>query len=187
MVKYSLCVFIIVCSSLKCTQLFAFMFVNYCIICSCKTCCFIQRRFLTLIPWPFISPIVYPELLSGFAQIYLFFFFFPFQSDGSGRSGGTISGGDTVCSPPHLHRVIESAKIVFVILGKGACFKATQGLLKWALVSCMISFRGQERSRTDSSGWEGWLMGFLNFHEKQREVVRPKLCSSCGRKKNPKP
>lgn len=26
-------------------------------------------------------------------------------------------------------------------------------------------------------------MGFLNFHEKQREVVRLKLCSSCGRKK----
>lgn len=115
----------------------------------------------------------------------LSFFFFPFQSDGSGRSRGTISGGDTVCSPPHLHHVIESAKIVFVILGKGACFKATQGLLKWALVSCMISFRGQERSRTDSSGWEGWLMRFLNFHEKQREVVRPKLCSSCGRKKAP--
>lgn len=110
-------------------------------------------------------------------------FFFSCWSVGSGRSRGTISGGGTVCSPPHLHRVIESAKIVFVILGKGACFKATQGLLKWALVSCMISFRGQERSRTDSSGWEGWLMGFLNFHEKQREVVRPKLCGSSGGKK----
>lgn len=71
---FSLCVFIIVCSSLKCTQLFAFMFINYCNIYSIKTCCFIHHRFLTLIPWPFIFPVVYPELLNGFAQIRNFFF-----------------------------------------------------------------------------------------------------------------
>lgn len=72
MVKYSLSVCSSL-SSLKCTQLFAFIFVNYCIICSRKMRCFIHCWFLTLIPWPFISPVVYPELLNGFAQICHFF------------------------------------------------------------------------------------------------------------------
>lgn len=118
-----------------------------------------------------------------------FFFFFPFQSDGSGRSGGTISGGDTVCSPPHLHHVIESAKIVFVILGKGACFKATQGLLKWALVSCMISFRGQERSLTQN--WQLRVRGLINevlkFPWKAEGGGEAKAMQLLWEEKNPKP
>lgn len=41
-------VFSIVFHSLKYTQLFAFMFVNYCIIYSGKTCCFIHLQILNV-------------------------------------------------------------------------------------------------------------------------------------------
>lgn len=57
----------------------------------------------------------------------LFYFFF-FSAEAMAQAGAEEPF--QVCSPPHLHCVIESAKIVFVILGKGACSKATQGLLK---------------------------------------------------------
>lgn len=44
--KYFLCVFGIVCSSLKHTQLLVFMFPYYCIICLGKSCCFIHLQVL---------------------------------------------------------------------------------------------------------------------------------------------
>lgn len=51
----------------------------------------------------------------------------------AGEGVGTISGRDAVCSLPHLHHLIESAKIIVVILGNGARFRATRGFVQMSL------------------------------------------------------
>lgn len=118
----------IVFSSLKRTQLFAFMFVSYCIICSGKTCHFIHLQILNVNSLNFYIP----RNVSGVVKWLCpnLSLFLCCQSDGSGRRGGTTPGGDAACSPPHLHHIIESAKIVVVILGNRARFKATQGFVQ---------------------------------------------------------